>query len=186
MWTNNGRKLICKQLSTKFTNTANNTSDFTFKGCLGDDLTCLHSVFISGVVSNLNYLVPDMTANAKSASTDYAQHWLLHIGTGTTPPTEEDFALESPVTFTCPVVPQISRGANLTTLLITYTFQNNTEETKTITEIGLCARVNYTTNTVGGSPAVLFNRRLLDHPVEMNPGDSATFSFTIDTANLTE
>lgn len=185
MWTNNGRKLICKQLSTKFTTTTGNASDFTFKGCLGQDIQAIYNLFISGVITNLNMVHPDMTSNVKSNSTDYYGHWILYIGTGTTPPTEEDYILENPVAFPCPVIPQISRGSNLTTLLITYTYQNDTEETKTITEIGLCARVNSAT-TAGGSPAVLFNRRLLDHPVVMVPGSSATFSFTIDTANLTE
>ena len=157
MWTNNGRKLFCKQLSKEFTNTSEGVSDFTFKGSLGQDLKATYSLVISGVATSLSYMVPNITDNVLRNNTLYYGHWILYIGTGSTPPTEEDYTLESPVAFTCPVVPQISRGSNLTTLLITYTYQNDTEETKTITEIGLCARVNSDTAT-GGSPAVLFNR----------------------------
>lgn len=185
MWTNNGRKLFCKQLSTRFTNTSGGASDFTFKGSLGQDIEMNYNSVISGVPTNLSYTVSDITGNVANNNAEYYGHWILYIGTGSTSPTEEDYTLESPVTFTCPVVPQISRGSNFTSLLITYTYRNNTEETKTITEIGLCARVNASTST-GGSPAVLFNRRLLDDPVTMAPGDSAAFSFTIDTSNLTE
>lgn len=185
MWTNNGKKLICKLLSTGFSVTSSDASSFIFTGSTGVDITASYDTNIDGVVNSTNQHIPEITSSVPSSSTSYYKKWCLYIGTGTTAPAEDDITLEAPVSFTCPVAPQISRGTNYTTLLITYTFNNDTAETKTITEIGLCARLNYATSG-DGSPAILFNRRLLDNPVTMAPGDSAAFTFTIDTSNLTE
>lgn len=183
MWTKNGKKLFIKQLSTSFTSTSGNASSFIFRGCTGTDITMGFNALISGVANSVNYITADMTVTPSANNASYFLVWQLYIGTGTTPPTEEDITLEAPVAFTCPVAPQISRGDNQTTLLITYTFTNNTEETKTITEIGLCSRVVESTTN---SPAVLFNRRLLDTPVVMNAGDAYAFTFRIDTSNLSD
>lgn len=180
MWTKNGKKLFIKQLSNSFTNVSDNASSFIFRGCTGTDITMSYNSLISNIATDVNSATPDMAASPSSSS---GLFWQLYIGTGTTPPTEDDITLEAPVAFTCPVAPQISRGDNQTTLLITYTFTNNTEETKTITEIGLCARVLKATLN---NPAVLFNRRLLDTPVAMNAGDAYAFTFRIDTSNLAE
>lgn len=179
MWTKNGKKLFCKQLSEVFT--SNTASDFLFRGCTDTDITVPATTSVSGVPSAVAAIIPDM--NTLNVSGSYSKVWHLYIGTGTTPPTENDITLENPVTFTCPVLPQISRGDNYTTLLITFTFTNNTDETKTITEIGLCSRMSSATSN---NPAILFNRRLLENPVIMNAGESYTFSFTIDTSNLQE
>lgn len=179
MWTKNGKKLFIKQLSANYTD--NGGSKFLFRGCTDIDIEISANTVVSGVANNISYLVYDMTANIDNSSTK-GLFWHLYIGTGTTPPTEDDIILEAPVTFTCPVVPQISRGDNYTTLLITYTFTNNTDTTQTITEIGLCSRLK-----VGNpSPAVLLNRRLLENPVTMEAGESKVFTFTIDTSNLQE
>lgn len=185
MWTNNGKKLICKLLSTNFSVVTSNASSFIFTGSTGVNVTATYDTEIDGVPSGGSYHIPEITGNVTSNQAYYYKKWCLYIGTGTTAPTENDITLEAPVSFTCPVSPQISRGTNYTTLLITYTFNNDTAETKTITEIGLCARLNNAT-TGDGSPAILFNRRLLNNPVTMAPGDSAAFTFTIDTSNLTE
>lgn len=183
MWTKNGKKMFLKQLSTTFTNSS--ASNFLVRGCTDADITWSYNYNISGVHTSLDELVYSMTANAKSSNLSYAYKWLIYLGTGTTPPAEDDIILENPVTFTCPVVPQISRGNNYTTLLITYTFTNNTDTTQTITEIGLCARVNTLTSGTG-SPAVLFNRRLLENPITMEAGESKVFTFTIDTTDLSD
>lgn len=181
MWTKNGKKIIIKQLSKDWTNAVG--SNFLFRASNDTDVTMGYSDVISGVLTSLDYMKPNITDNPAAAGAQYTLRWELYIGTGTTPPTEDDITLANPVSFTCPVLPQISRGNNYTTLLITYTFTNNTDETKTITEIGLCGRVKTSTS---GNPAVLFNRRLLENPVTMEAGDIKVFTFTIDTSNLTE
>lgn len=183
MWTKNGKKILIKQLTDKFTNTSSSYSDFLFRGCTDIDVTLSYNQSVAGVPTTISKIIYDMTANPPENDTIYYWTWQLYLGTGTTPPTEDDIILENPVTFTCPVLPQISRGDNYTSLVITFTFTNNTSETKTITEIGLCSRLK---NGSSDNPAVLFNRRLLDNPVTMNAGDSYVFSFKIDTSNLSE
>lgn len=177
MWTENGKKMFCKQLSTSWT--ANNSmNNFSFIDCTNTPRNMNYNVLINNIASDPTYHKPGMT-ELSTNNNEYC-FWDIYIGTGTTLPTKDDITLEAPVEFTLPVKPQISRGNNYTTILITYTFTNNTKETKTITEIGLCTRV------ANQSPAVLLNRRLLDTPVVMNAGDSKVFTFTIDTSNLSE
>lgn len=181
MWTKNGKKIIIKQLNKDWTNTAG--SNFSFRASNDTDVTMAYSDIITGVHTVLGNMKFNITDSPASAGSAYTLKWELYIGTGTTEPTEDDITLANPVSFTCPVLPQISRGDNYTTLLITYTFTNNTDTTQTITEIGLCGRVK---SSSSGNPAVLFNRRLLDTPVTMEAGISKVFTFTIDTSNLTE
>lgn len=174
MWTENGKKLLNKQLTSNVTGMA-----VTFTNVLGTDETQNYNSIISGVLGNHSYYVPELTSKG---NTQTALKYLIYVGTGTTEPTVGDITLENPVAFKCVQVPTITMGADGKNALINYVLQNDTGEAKTITEIGLCGFVVSSTN----SNNVLFNRRLLENPVTIADGEAYSFSFSWNTNNLSE
>ena len=102
-------------------------------------------------------------------------HIVVKVGTGNTPPTADDFNLEIPSNLTvngttenvCGENNPVNKYSRMATVATTYT--NATEDSITITEIGM----------LGGN-AVYITRELLETPVTIKPGESYTFTAVID------
>lgn len=174
MWTNNGKKLLNKQLAGDAPGMG-----LTFTNVLGAEENQNYNSIISGVLTYNSYYVSELTGKANNQA---ALKYCLYVGTGTTEPTVGDITLEKPVAFSCPQAPTITMGTDGKNILINYILQNNTGEPHTITEIGLCAFVVSSTSANN----VLFNRRLLENPVTIANGETYSFSFSWNTANLAE
>lgn len=102
-------------------------------------------------------------------------------GTGTTPPTVNDYKLETPI-FSLDLI-GISSGTGIGTGSLVTAYQNNTLNIITITELGIVAA----TSTKNSSSArlvdymecVQLSREVLTTPIVMKPGDVKSLSITI-------
>ena len=95
------------------------------------------------------------------------------LGTGTTPPTIDDYKLDSFVELT--VVNSSQTYLNKKGRILTYTrtFVNSTSEAITITELGM-----YIGKPNADKPH-LTAREVLSEPVVIQPGESKAFTFTL-------
>ena len=95
------------------------------------------------------------------------------LGTGTTPPTIDDYKLDSFVELT--VVNSSQTYSNKKGRILTYTrtFVNSTSEAITITELGM-----YIGKSNVDKPH-LTAREVLSEPVVIQPGESKAFTFTL-------
>ena len=116
----------------------------------------------------------------------------FHVGKGTTLPTENDYALEDPITS--------GLTANTATVIwantenepddCTYaiTLRNSSEGDITISEIGYYAQFGCTSsqgNTGGyGTAVFMIDRTLLDTPVTIAPGETVTINCKISVSEL--
>lgn len=105
----------------------------------------------------------------------------VSFGSGTTPPVEEDYKLESPITDTVTFTP----GAMQTSLtdeqdIISNTFMitNNGTEDITVSEAGIYAPAAAGSNTSNTSKYILLERTVFD-PVTIPAGESATVKYEI-------
>ena len=114
--------------------------------------------------------------------TDGGTSWnglIVAVGTGSTEPTADDYTLESLVSHTDMPVSSSTLGITASgTKQYTYILNNATDTAITVTELGLYLR----------SPAIttgltrlccLLGRELLDTPVTVQPGQTATFTYEI-------
>lgn len=170
-WTNNFKVLACDQLLTKV------SSQDTYTNVLGLENNSYNG-YPSGVASSASQYQSDITTGGSSGPT--ANYYTVYAGTGTNPTAEDSYTLDLPVQLTY-------QDANITidndnNALITYTLQNTSTETYTISEICLCTNFRKATSFYN----VMFNRKLLPTPVVMEPNDSYVFTYTINTSNLSE
>lgn len=165
-WTDNFKILSCDQLLNTYNHggyiNVNNESNGNFSGLISDTKTTAVAI------------------NTGGSSGPDAGKYYIYLGTGTTTPTSSDYTLEAPVTLRYLEADLTLDNNN--NGLITATYQNNTTETYTITEICLCANFRKYTSFYN----VMFNRKLLPTPVVMEPNDSYVFTYTINTSNLSE
>lgn len=178
MWTLNGKKVralaTCSSNNTTvpYTNTLNEQVDKNIQST------------IKGVATNANYYGSyDITGKPTSNQSNYAFYYQIYLGQDDTPETGDEYTLVNPIALPWYQAPTITLMPNGTTVEIAYYFTNDTGAPVTIKEIGLCARVGASTTVAYNC---LLNRKVLASPVTMNAGDNYTFTFTIDTSNLSE
>lgn len=178
VWTNNGKKV--RALATaKRTN-----AKISYINTLNEEVVRDAPNIIAGVADNASYYGSyDITGLPTSNQVNYNLYYQIYLGSGNTPATENDYTLENPIALEWFKAPTMTIMPNGTSVEIAYTFVNNTTESVTIREIGLCARVQNSTTVVYNC---LLNRKILATPVTMEVGDIYTFTFIIDTSNLTE
>ena len=102
----------------------------------------------------------------------------VSFGTGTTPPTASDYALESilgdtQISVAAPNAVSYSQGDTYDSYFVAFGVTNKTSEAITISEVGLTA--SPVTNTV----CVLVDRTVLDTPVTIPAGQSKQITYTI-------
>lgn len=153
----------------------------TINGCFASRA---HTTFtLSSSVS----LITSFTGTAaKSSSTVH-----VGFGSGTTTPSESDYALETPITKITRVTSSASPVLNANgTITIAYSIQISATADVTINEIGLFLPVSYYGAASSASSAnyqyyALVNRMVLDEPVSIASDDSATITFSITTPTIT-
>ena len=109
----------------------------------------------------------------------------IMAGTGTTPPTEDDYSLESPLLSGASktLTPVFSLDANGNPIVsVDITIPNTGDSPITVSEIGYIVNVRCSA-TSGGSSAsnkrILLDRTLLSSPVTIPAGSSATITYTL-------
>lgn len=106
-------------------------------------------------------------------------HWQIQLGNGLTPASIDDYAIESPITdLTLLAGTATSPDSNKILKAINATYQNNTNENITVTEICLVGYFNSDTNLF------LFNREVLKEPIIIAPGEAHSFTCILSTDNL--
>lgn len=104
---------------------------------------------------------------------------LVAVGTGSAEPTADDYTLESLVSHTDMPVSSSTLGITASgTKQYTYILNNSTDAAITVAEIGLYLRSSAI--TTGLTPlCCLLGREVLDTPVTVQPGQTATFTYEI-------
>lgn len=116
--------------------------------------------------------------------TDAPTTTMVSIGKGATPATENDYKLETPYTdadglaVTSGKV-NIVNGENEDVLSNTYMITNNGTENAVISEIGLFLDAPVASGSTATGKRILAERTVLDDPVTVAPGDSATIKYEI-------
>ena len=131
--------------------------------------------------STFNKTYKDCLNCTQSVSTSYDGTLLLYVGSGTTPSTDEDTTLESPVVLDMLNVDPItySDGANG---LISVTYQNNTGADVDINEMALACVYRTGTN----ADPVMVSRKVLASPIKMKAGEVYNFTWIINFNDLTD
>lgn len=131
--------------------------------------------------TNFNNYYKDYLNCTMPMSTTYEGLLLLYVGSGTTPPTDEDTTLESPVVLDMVNVEPTtySDGVNG---LISVMYQNNTGADVDINEIALAYL--YRTNTY--MEPVMLSRKVLASPIKMKAGEVYNFTWIINFNDLTD
>ena len=105
--------------------------------------------------------------------------WQIQLGNGLTPASIDDYAIESPITdLTLLAGTATSPDSNKILKAINATYQNNTNENITVTEVCLLGYCNSAVNIF------LFNREVLGEPVIIAPGEAHSFTCILSTDNL--
>lgn len=106
-------------------------------------------------------------------------HWQIQLGNGLTPASIDDYAIESPITdLTLLAGTATSPDSNKILKAINATYQNNTNENITVTEVCLLGYYNK------AELVFLFNREVLGEPVIIAPGEAHSFTCILSTDNL--
>lgn len=104
----------------------------------------------------------------------------VHLGSGATPPSGEDYNLEAPITSGFDVVKpsagSVSYEGSCVTWSATYAITNTGTAPMTIAEIGTFGR-GY--NTEGKSVRTLFDRTVLEAPIVIEPAQCKQITYTI-------
>lgn len=113
--------------------------------------------------------------------TAYVGVGYINVGSGTTPATVNDYALETPITigFSASISSFVSAqdsGAEIVYKIIL----NNPASAgpMTVSEIGYYGR-GYTSASSGGAIPLLMDRTVLDEPVTIPAGESRTITYTV-------
>lgn len=108
---------------------------------------------------------------------------MLQLGTGTTPPTEDDYCLESviPDEMLSDQMSSVSYWMNTDTktlYVVTHTVRNNSSSPITVSELGISFRFRCLTSssTAASYANFLLSRTVLENPVTIQPGEMYTFA----------
>lgn len=104
----------------------------------------------------------------------------MMIGSGTTPATEDDYALENAITSGFSTSGQayvsvLEGGAEVVYKLV---LKNTSASAFTVSEIGYLGR-GYVSTSSSGAKSVMVDRTVLDAPVTIPAGESRTISYTV-------
>ncbi len=104
--------------------------------------------------------------------------FVLFVGSGDTPPTPDDYKLENAAELKVLTASCIHYANGRT--IVSREFFNNTDENVTIKEIGCYIFANTSPN----QPLVMIARKVLPTPVVIPEGQNYTFTYTIDTSQI--
>ena len=108
------------------------------------------------------------------------------VGSGTTPSTEDDYALEAPISSGLNGVTNVSQNLDSNGNLyceITLSLANTTNAAIVVNEIGYIQSIPYATQsaTSGSVVSTLFDRTVLDTPVTIPAGGTKVIEYTLKT-----
>lgn len=143
--------------------------------CTTGELPQATSLLKMGPYGLLSKVIDPSAYTVNSYSTASSQ-WAFGFGTGTTPPTIDDYKFSGDL-----VTPTIvgasgtaHNGSNGS--IFAMVVNNQTQEAMTINEIGLFTRVS--------TGCVMLTRDVLPQPVVLQPGESKGFQIYIDTQSF--
>ena len=148
-------------------------------------------------ITNVNYNLAYMMNNLKGPSGAYGNYtsgcWTILLGTGTTPVTPDDIAVETPISFDKLWYSSWTMISPYKSCGMSNNIQNHSEEDLTVNEVCLCyCCVLPTTSSANlawykyfGSSKVLTNyilmtREVLDTPIIIPAGQTRTFTVTLN------
>ena len=122
------------------------------------------------------------TLDVLSSNTSYYGDGTIVLGSGTTPPTKQDYTLENPLDTSLylplkksHVVSLDSTGVSLDAVItVTMTYQNISENPFTVSEAGMAQKISAQQNSLEG---IALTSRDVFAPITVQPGD--TFTITI-------
>lgn len=124
---------------------------------------------------NLSAVI-DSNVYTANPSTGTSSQWAFGFGTGTTPPTIDDYKFSGDLV-TPTLVPASGTAHNGSNgSIFAMVVINQTQEAMTINEIGLFRRTQ--------SGCVMLTRDVLPQPVVLQPGESKGFQIYIDTQSF--
>lgn len=153
--------------STTLKSTSNNEG-------LNDSNTKLIEVFGQNC-SKYKEVGNDYNTNTSGADNNGCGLFII-VGNGATPPTTNDYKLNSFVEL-YPVSASVAYYQNGTTLTVTRTFKNTGAEDITVSEVGLCGSAASNTSI---NSNFLLAREVLSSPVTIKPNEMYTFTIAIE------
>lgn len=143
-----------------------------------DEMSRINSTLINTLGNTITDVISAYWYTTNSFNTgNYC--WQIQLGNGLTPPSIDDYTIESPITdLTLLAGTATSSDSNKILKAVNATYQNNTKENITVTEV--CLLGYYAT----GIGSFLFNREVLKEPVIIAPGEAHSFTCILSTDNL--
>lgn len=151
---------------------------------------------LNNVLDNFEDFWNGSTLNGAGSTSYFNTYVLLLVGTGTTPPTVDDYKLEAPLFNDDITLLAVSNPCGIMNGTLTATYQNQGDTNITINELGAGVIIGLGNNssnasvTSSSSTAPQYGgcfqltRSVLTVPVILEPGATRTFSVTIDLTNL--
>lgn len=178
MFTRNWYKTIAKQIA------YNSSYGITFKNLNGEDME------LSGDTDTIRLGLNTNTSDVPSLHkirTSLTSYGGVILGTGTTAPTIDDYALAGELITTLSYSSDVSivSDADGVTYTGRYTISNTGESEITVGEIGLNAQLYYT-SYVSTKYFGLLERTVLDEPVTIPAGGVGQITYTIKMVYPTE
>jgi hypothetical protein len=136
-----------------------------------------YDVFRLGYNTTSGYTIPSLYSLAKSLTSNSG----VVLGSGTTPPTMDDYTLSGEVftnfTFTADVKKEIDEDG--VTFTANYTITNTGDSDFTIGEIGLLSTLSESTGSGYAENKGLLERTVLDAPVTIPSGGIGQLTYTV-------
>ncbi len=154
-------------------------SSINFKNYQGTELMLYRS---NNYLLKVAYDGSDTSCPAmKNVVTNYTSTGGVIFGTGTTPPTLEDYSLSGTLitTITCTSSLTTKADAEGMTLTALYTITNTASTAITIGEIALMCNLYNSSNSTHSYKG-LVERTVLDEPVTIEPGGVGQVTYTIE------
>lgn len=144
--------------------------------CVGNNVAQHQGGIESRVDSNISSNLYPQTASVKITQV----YNYFHIGSGTTPVEDDDFALETEITtgFSLSVVPVQVDTVNNTIKRAVMVTNTSNSDTLTIKEFGLTIPSKVADNGSDSVPQVLIYREVLSTPISLAPAETAKFIIT--------
>lgn len=129
-----------------------------------------------GPSDSLNSVIDSSTYTANLSSSSGA-HWAFGFGTGTTPPTIDDYKFSGDLVVPTVIYASGTVHSGSNGSIFAMVVNNPTQEVMTINEIGLFHKV-------GAAGCVMLTRDVFPQPVVLQPGESKGFQIYIDTQSF--
>lgn len=152
------------------------------------------SSYITNVNTNLRYMMNNLKgpSGAYSYGSSTSDCWTILLGTGTTPATPDDIAVETPISFDKLWYSSWTMISPYKSCGMSNNIQNRSEEDLTVNEVCLCYCCALPTtrdsidwcSVLAGRQAltnyVLMTREVLDTPIIIPAGQTRTFTVTLN------